>query len=266
MDVDPELDVTLSNGRRLVTFQIAALDRDLGTWTVAEPVVPRRVILGDAEALDARRRLDARIAARLAAGWLPVDPRPTGTPARPLPADLQLYLRSLFEAVASARDALRAADPSGQLWAACVAFQQQAQHAGVPAPETRLARAQRERRLGERAEQAGDWRGAILHYRAAFATHRGVGVRRRLAQLEAREIGRAAPQPIRPAVVSQAGQPDARLPRTARARPSVQLACRIDRALHTRLRAQATRTGQTVRAVVVRATERALIRQPTRVR
>src|SRR5262245_42436277 len=92
MDVDPELDVTLSNGRHLVTFQIAALDRDLGTWTVAEPVVPRRVILGDAEALDVRRRLDARIAARLAAGWVPVDPRPGGTAARPLPADLQLYL------------------------------------------------------------------------------------------------------------------------------------------------------------------------------
>src|SRR5437667_1948951 len=28
MDADPELDVTLSNGRRVVTYQIAALDRD----------------------------------------------------------------------------------------------------------------------------------------------------------------------------------------------------------------------------------------------
>ena len=102
MDVDPELDVTLSNGRRIVTFEIAALDRDLSMWTVVEPLMPPRVILGDAEALDTRRRLDARIAARLAAGWVPVDPRPTGTPALPLPADLQLYLRSLFEAVTSA--------------------------------------------------------------------------------------------------------------------------------------------------------------------
>src|SRR5712691_1280255 len=101
MDPDPELDVTLSNGRRVATFQIAALDRDLGTWTVAEPLIPRRVILGDAEALDARRRLDARIATQLAAGWVPVDPRPMGTPALPLPADLQLYLRSVFEAVIS---------------------------------------------------------------------------------------------------------------------------------------------------------------------
>ena len=71
MDRDPELDVTLSNGRRLVTFQITALDRDLGAWTVVEPLAPRRVILGDAEALATRRHLEARIAARLAAGWVP---------------------------------------------------------------------------------------------------------------------------------------------------------------------------------------------------
>ena len=34
MDPDPELDVTLSNGRRVVTFQITALDRGLarGRW------------------------------------------------------------------------------------------------------------------------------------------------------------------------------------------------------------------------------------------
>ena len=51
MDRDPELDVTLSNGRRLMTFQITALDRDLGAWTVVEPPAPPRVILGDAEAL-----------------------------------------------------------------------------------------------------------------------------------------------------------------------------------------------------------------------
>ena len=50
MDRDPELDVTLSNGRRVVTFQITALDRDLGAWTVVEPPMPRRVILGETEA------------------------------------------------------------------------------------------------------------------------------------------------------------------------------------------------------------------------
>jgi len=171
MDADPELDVTLSKGRRIVTFEIAALDRDLRTWTVVEPLMPPRVILGDAEALDTRRRLDARIAARLAVGWVPVDTRPAGDPSLPLPADLTLYLRSLFEAVTEARQALRAADPSGQLWAACVILQQQAQRIGVPAPETRLARAHRERRLGARAEQAGDRRGAILHYRVSRRSH-----------------------------------------------------------------------------------------------
>ena len=41
MDRDPELDVTLSNGRRLVTFQITASDRDLRAWTVVEPLAPR---------------------------------------------------------------------------------------------------------------------------------------------------------------------------------------------------------------------------------
>ena len=71
MDRDPELDVTLSDGRRMVTFQITALDRDLGAWTVVEGPAPRRVLLGEAEALATRRHLDARIAARLAAGWYP---------------------------------------------------------------------------------------------------------------------------------------------------------------------------------------------------
>ena len=57
MDRDPELDVTLSNGRRVAAFRIAALDSDLGVWTVVEPFVPRRVILGEAEALTTRRHL-----------------------------------------------------------------------------------------------------------------------------------------------------------------------------------------------------------------
>src|SRR3989442_1113891 len=42
MDADPELDVTLSNGRRVVTYQIAALDRDLRTGTAAAPLIARR--------------------------------------------------------------------------------------------------------------------------------------------------------------------------------------------------------------------------------
>ena len=124
MDVDPELAVTLSNGRRVVTFQITPLDRDLSTWTVVEPPMPRRVILGEAEALETRRRLDARIAARLAAGWVPVDARAPDTASVPLASDLALQLGSLLAAVTHARDALRAADPSGQLWAACATFLQ----------------------------------------------------------------------------------------------------------------------------------------------
>jgi len=127
MDCDPELDVTLSNGQRVVTFRITALDHDLGTWTVVEPLMPWRVILGEDKALAMRRQLDARIAARLAAGWVPVDASPADGPAVPvpLPPDLQLQLGSLLSAVTGARENLRAADPSGQLWAACVTFLRQ---------------------------------------------------------------------------------------------------------------------------------------------
>src|SRR5712692_326249 len=99
MDIDPELDVTRSNGRRVGTFQIAALDRDVGVWMAIEPLVPRRVILGEAEALAARRHLDARIAARLAAGWVPVDTGSASAAGVPLSPDLTLQLSSLLEAV-----------------------------------------------------------------------------------------------------------------------------------------------------------------------
>ena len=135
MDCDPELDVTLSNGRRVMRFQITALDHDLGTWTVVEPPMPRRVLLGETEALATRRHLDARIAARLAAGWIPVDAGPAETAGVSLPPDLAQQLSSLLGAVTRERVALRAADPSGLLWAACVTFLQQAQRFGVPAPE-----------------------------------------------------------------------------------------------------------------------------------
>src|SRR5712692_488468 len=173
MDADPELDVTLSNGRHVVTFQITALDRDLGTWTVVEPHLPRRVILGDVEALALRRQIDARIAARLAADWVPVDVGRADVSATALPADLALQVGSLLEALTRGRDALRTADPTGQLWAACVTFLQQAQRFGVAPPSTRRARAQRARRLGELAEQAGDVAGAIVHYQRALAVCRG---------------------------------------------------------------------------------------------
>jgi hypothetical protein len=109
----------------VVTFQIAALDRDVGVWLAVEPLVPRRVILGDAAALATRRHLDARIAARLAAGWVPVDPPARAAPT-PLSPDLRLQIGSLLEALVRGRRALQAADPGGQLWAACQVLRQQA--------------------------------------------------------------------------------------------------------------------------------------------
>src|SRR6266852_5673284 len=63
MDWDPELAVTLSNGRRVVTFEIAAVVGAGEAWAVLEPGARRRVILGRAAAVDARQRVDTRIAA-----------------------------------------------------------------------------------------------------------------------------------------------------------------------------------------------------------
>ena len=183
MDHDPELDVTLSNGRCVVTFQIASVTEDREVWTVVEPGTLRRVIRGEAAALLIRQRVDTRIATRIAAGWVPVDARAPGVPPAPLPPDLALQIGSLLEALARGREAFHAADPSGQLWAASQVFRHQAWRFGVGAPRARLARARQERRLGELAEQAGNIPAAILHYRAARAAHAKVGVTRRLAQL-----------------------------------------------------------------------------------
>ena len=203
MDWDPELDVSLSNGRRVVTFQIAAVEGAHDeAWAVLEPGALRRVILGRAAALAARQRVDTRIAARLAAGWVPVDrPRADapGIPPTPVPPDLGLQIGSLLEALARGRHALGAADPSGQLWAACQVFRHQAWRFGVGAPGARVARARQERRLGELAEQAGDRAAAILHDRAALASHAGVGVTRRLARLAPHGPTAARPAPTRPA-------------------------------------------------------------------
>jgi hypothetical protein len=152
-------------------------------------------------------------------------------------------LSSLLAAVTSAREARRAADPTGQLWAAGATFLQQAQRFGVAAPATRRARAERERRLGALAEQAGDVAGAIRHYRAALAAWCGLGVRRRLAQLD--------PDPS--ATRSGRGGPRGVSSRRASLTGTVQLACRIDRTLHARVRRQAARAGLTVRTLVIHA-------------
>jgi hypothetical protein len=143
MDGDPELDVTLSDGRQVLTFQIAAV-AGREAWAIVEPRAPLRVIRGCAAALEVRQRVDMQIAARLAAGWVPVDRRPAGAPRvapAPLPPDLTGQIRSLLEALARGRPALQAADPSGQLWAACQVFRHQAWRFGVGAPGARFARA-----------------------------------------------------------------------------------------------------------------------------
>jgi hypothetical protein len=186
MDRDPELDVTLSDGRQVATFQIAAVAGVREAWAIVEPRMPPCVIRGCAAALAERQRLDARIAARLAVGWVPVDGPSAGTPSvppAPLPPDLVLQISSLLEGLTRARLALRAADPSGQLWAACQVFRQQAWRFGVSAPDARVRRARQERRLGELAEQAGDRAAAIRAYRLALASFARVGVKRRLAWL-----------------------------------------------------------------------------------
>src|SRR5712692_9283878 len=208
MDWDPELDVTLSDGRHVATFQIAAVEGVRDAWAIIEPRVPTRVIRGGAAALAARQRLDVRIAARLAAGWVPVDGCSAGTPSvppTPLPPDLVLQISSLLEGLTRARQLLRAADPSGQLWAACQVFRQQAWRFGVGTPHARVRRARQERRLGELAEQAGDRAAAILHYRLALASFARVGVTRRLRRFEAH--GHAATPPdapsVRPAALAQ---------------------------------------------------------------
>jgi tetratricopeptide (TPR) repeat protein len=203
-DRDPELDVTLSNGHRLVTFQIRALDRDLGTWTVVEPPGPRRILWTYAEALDIRRQLDIRIAARLAVGWVPVDAGVHGATAGAWPPDLAQDLSYLLETVTRRPDVVRAVDPTGQLWAAVAILRREARRCGVPAVLTRQKRAQQARRLGVLAEAAGDLAQAIEHYRRALALHPRVGVLRRLARLDTHP--------------ADASRPDRRFPRQPHAR------------------------------------------------
>ena len=135
-------------------------------------------------------------------------------PPTPLPPDLALQIGNLLEALDRGRPALHAADPSGQLWAACVTFLRQARRFGVGAPRARVARAQRERRLGELAEQAGDVPAAILHYRAALAAHAGVGVRRRLSRLAAHWPTTRPDGPSTREAAAMSGLPGAPMPTT----------------------------------------------------
>jgi|SRR5439155_14649515 len=112
MDADPELAVTLSDGRQVATFRIAAVE-DLETWAVVDPHGPPRVIRGTAAALRLREHFDRQIATRLAVGWVPVEgDAARSMAATPLPSDVALQIGSLVEALACAGPALRAADPS----------------------------------------------------------------------------------------------------------------------------------------------------------
>ena len=138
---------------------------------------------------------------------------PSVAPA-PLPPDLVLQISRLLEGLARGRAALRAADPSGQLWAACQVFRQQAWRFGVSNPQAQVLRARQERRLGELAEQAGDRPAAIIAYRLALASFARVGVARRLRHLEAHGPRRASRVPkVRPYLATaEASSDSTRLP------------------------------------------------------
>lgn len=251
MDADPELDLTLSDGRESLTYQIAAVEGAVDAWAIREPLAPVTVVLGRAAALERRARFDTLIAERLAAGWVPVDVGPAGAPlgpATPLPADLVLQISHLLEVLERSRTALRGADPTGQLWAACVLVVRQMRRVGIGIPRAWVARAARERRLGELADHAGDLPAALLHYRAALAAHPRVGVRRRLAQLM--RHGSMPPDSdtstrdethVQPLVVKRARciRSNGRQETTtmAKKRPGkIQLVCRIDPALNAQVR------------------------------
>jgi hypothetical protein len=280
MDGDPELDVTLSNGRDSATFQIAPVVGAVEAWAILEPFGPVTVVMGRAAAVEARSRLDRVIAERLAAGWVPVDAglanAPLG-PATPLPADLVLHISQGLEALERNRAALRAADPSGQLWAACVIWLRQARRVGVGAPRAWVTRAERERRLAELAEQAGDIPAAILHYRAALAAHPRVGVRRRLAQLarqwstptdgdtpdrERTAADDPSPAPRRTRATRGDGIEEQTM-MTKKLKGKIQLVCRIDPALNQKVRTHAARAGQTLTTCVERALTQMVAGHPT---
>jgi hypothetical protein len=90
-------------------------------------------------------------------------------------------------------------------------------------PDARVRRARQERRLGELAEQAGDLPAAILHYRAALASHAGVGVKRRLTRLAPPGPASASPEATAgpaPTCPASGRGPRARVPRPRGFAPS----------------------------------------------
>ena len=58
MDLDPELDVTLSDGRQSATFRITPVAGVGEAWAILEPRALLRVVMGRAEALACWRSLE----------------------------------------------------------------------------------------------------------------------------------------------------------------------------------------------------------------
>ena len=158
-----------------------------------------RVVWAPAAVLAIKARFDAEIAAAVADGWQPAaDP-----PLQPLPApepptrDLRQVVEPLMEALREFRWAFDRVDPSGRLRRRYEGFRCALQEAGFHVSGLeRLDRARAERRLGELAESRGDRPRAIVHYRTALAGHPQVGVKRRLAALEADQRRCTAPRGV----------------------------------------------------------------------
>lgn len=124
-----------------------------------------------------RDAIERQAAQLVADGWTRHDEAPLI-----VDGDIQTALVALVELVAAHPEATGAiADPVWRAYdrfvSACVAH-------GVPLRFTAATRATAQRRLGELAEQRGDYRAALVFYRAAVLSDPGVGVSRRLAALE----------------------------------------------------------------------------------
>jgi hypothetical protein len=247
MDVDPELAVTLTNGRRVLVFSITTTTD--GTWRVRAPGVAQ--IVRDAPtAIAIRDLLDRQIARQLAAGWVPADPV-TVTPIA-LPPDVALQITALLESLARARGAIRAVDPTEALLRASETLRAEARRVGLDVPNPWILRAQDSRRLGELADARGDLAAAIVYYRAAIAAHRRVGVARRLAQLERYTTNspRSRASDAAPENVYMRGK--------IMTTPRVQIVGRLPADLHRRVRAAAATAKESLNAFLIAALTQAV--------
>ncbi len=122
--------------------------------------------------------------------------RMAGLPYRPAPPqlvpdeDLRLIVGALMEALKDVREDFARYDRTGDLRRQYERFACALRSSGFRIEETltKQARASRERRLGELAEQRGDVDAAIVHYERAVRSWTAIGCRRRLAFLKRHEI------------------------------------------------------------------------------